>query len=293
MKNDELLQKMAKEYVEQDGENLLNENSEIDNAPTPALDVKMKTALSQKSWFMRYRARISVAASLLVLFAVGLTFLPSVLRNDISLDTTIPPGGGAQPSVIPDTGAALWGATTTQPSADAEMGFVMPPGALPEDAPDRGGQTSPPQLQLVPPYEMPRPIVPASPPHLELRETAVGEQQYSSSVDEDMFGISQVYITAPTGWRITLSGIIDGTSMALFENYTQNLVRVVISLIPESTILSGFTPMEINGVTAYLQIESSHSMLIYEYDNLQVILTTQANYRYMITIAQHLISTLN
>jgi len=258
--NDDFLKNLAKEYVMEIGEIYKKENAAITPAPTPALDAKMKAARRRKNLTIgsgfaaqrkiNKRFFVSIAASVVIL-VIGITFLPEIFNHTDS---------------------------------EAEHLYFTEDVAASQPVPDSDDAA----------FEQ-FPVAPM-PPSMEMAAEAAEPEFWDSDYDEmDMVApapslpmAGHVSLTPPPGWQI-LYVDFDG-DMAIFhlEGEAQNLVVVTAATLPPAeNDFSDFLPVLINDTWAYMRIESTHSVLIYQLDGVQFTLTTVYSYHYLMELARN------
>ena len=281
VKNEKFLQDLAKQYVKETGETYILENDAIIPEPTPGLDGKMRAARRRQKWQTHRRAFMSVAASIVVLVIAGIAFLPQFLR-DYGTD-----------------GTANFITESAMPGAEAPAAPPAPQAAAPpmvaEAAPMEDGMDDPAAADA------------AVDGSWNLAVDVAAEESFGLgiTVEEPEFrawdftlpaeppatsrrqALAQISLPPPPGWQIIYTDF-DG-DMVIFhlEGDAQNLVIVTAIIPPAENDFSEFFPVLINETWAYMRIESTHSVLIYQLDGIQFTLTTAYDYNDLITLAHN------
>ena len=267
MKSEAFLRNLAKQYVSETGEVYKRENASISPAPTPRMDGKMWAARRRQKWKMHRRTIMSIAASIVVLVVVGIAFLPEVMRDNAST----PVNDSAENEMY--FGAATGGALPSEPATPSLT--PAPPAPPVTDTVDETRVwrqvTVPDEDDLLNmdfalaedgECEIPAEATPAMPP-----------------------GIAQISLTPPPGWHIVYTDFDGDITIFHLEGAAQNRVVVIAASPPEESDFSQFFPVLINDTWAYMRLESTHSVLIYQLDGVQFTLTTAYDYQDLIILA--------
>ena len=117
IKNEDFLKNLAKQYVQETGEQYLLENDELEKSLTNRMDAKIRARLNRNK-----RVYISIAASIIVLLIASLAFLPEVLReSEYAAETQM------APVTTPAPGVGEPAPTLPAPMAPPMAGIGPPP----------------------------------------------------------------------------------------------------------------------------------------------------------------------
>lgn len=286
MKNEDFLKQLANTYAEESGKMYKQENADIAPAPIPALDKKMRSARRIQKWKTHRRTVMSIAASVIVLVVFGIALLPGILQDGSPFYTTdnerlhFGTGGAANDSAVtqaapppaPEASSpdAAPGAADTPESSEYWHFFE----AETDDSHWFDGTPGTPQLDMTEETQAtpgedtealwdsaPQPSVPPAP------------------------SLAPISLTPPPGWRIAYTDFDGDITIFHLEGEGQNHVVVMAVTPPESNDFSQFFPVLINTTWAYMRIESTHSVLIYEMDGVQFTLTTAYDHEDLIVLA--------
>ena len=272
MKSEEFLKNLAKQYVKETGEMYKRENADISPAPTLRMDGKMWAARRRQKWKTHRHIIMSVAASIVVLVVVGIAFLPEILQENASMFTN---------ESIANDAAINYGT-----AAGGTDGALSAPAA--PSAPSATEAAPPPAADIADDSMVWRQATSdeyAAQDGTQSWDLAAG--QAAEPATPPRFGLAQISLPPPPGWQIIYTDF-DG-DMAIFhlEGAAQNRVVVLAAAPPEENDFSQFFPVLINDTWAYMRIESTHSVLIYQLDGVQFTLTTAYDYHDLIMLTQH------
>jgi hypothetical protein len=278
MNSEEFLKNLAKEYADKTGEAYKAENAGISPAPTPGMDRKMQAGRRMQRWKSRRRTVMGLVASLLVVAVAGASFMHhwapgragyttderellqfGIISNDTAQrQSSTPPASqsseadGAADGVFDsdllesEDDMALWSGVLAEDSVDVRVEV----GAAREAAESVE-------------YGEPAPTAPAPTAPL----------------------MAPISLTPPPGWRITETDYDGDIIIFHLEGEGQNRVVVMATAPPENSDFSQFFPVLINTTWAYMRIESTHSVLIYQQDGMQFTLTTAYDAQDLIALA--------
>ncbi|MCL2285533.1 MAG: hypothetical protein FWC32_04120 [Firmicutes bacterium] len=280
VKNEKFLQDLAKQYVKKAGEIYKQDNDAIIPAPTPGLDGKMRAARHRQKWQSHRRAFMSVAASIVVLVIAGIAFLPQFLTN------------------FGTDGTANFATESVMPGAEAPAALPAPQAAAPpvvaEAAPMEDGMDDPAADAAVDgSWNLAVDVAVDDSFGLGIAEEEREFSRWEAAVPVEppavnqRRALAQISLPPPPGWQIIYTDF-DG-DMVIFhlEGNAQNLVIVTAIIPPAENDFSEFFPVLINETWAYMRIESTHSVLIYQLDGIQFSLTTTYDYNDLITLAHN------
>jgi len=268
MNSENFLQNIAKQYVKTTGETLIAENAAIEFTATSSLDAKFKVARRRRFWNTHRSMITGVAASIVVLVSVGAFVLPYFFANNYGFTNE----SAATPALPPAADTAAGGMAVEDDTAMWDGSFYMREVEAEEELRLGAAQTVPAE---------PAPSFPAIDPEL------VPEMADQS---DEIFGVrrqvAQVSLAMPEGWAIAYTDY-DG-DMVIFhlEGTAGNSVVVMAQLPPDQPDFSNFFSVLINDTWGYMQIESTHSVLIYEQDGVLFTLTTAYDYNDLIFLAE-------
>jgi len=277
IKDDNFLKALAKQYVKDTGQIYINENAAIHPAPTQSMDAKMRAARNRQKWQVRRRAIMGVAASVVILIIMGITFLPEILRNNLQHSAPEFTAENMAPAVADNaTGAAGVPApdipaVQALPPAPEAVFEIMEAEADAVDADDMFAWSTPPPGDVA----------------ADIAYETITEETEMYLQAAPVPNIAQISLSPPPGWQIIYTDF-DG-EMIIFhlQGAAQNLVVVTAALPPEENDFLDFFPVLINETIAFMRIESTHSVLIYEANGVQFTLTTAYDYYDLITLAHN------
>ncbi|MCL2399652.1 MAG: hypothetical protein FWC91_07925 [Defluviitaleaceae bacterium] len=105
------------------------------------------------------------------------------------------------------------------------------------------------------------------------------------AAEQSPLEIDFVSLSAPEGWQIIYTDHDGDVTIFHLESRFGGTVVVSAGLPIYDLTGSAFWPVFIQDVPAYLLVESTHSILIYEQDGFQFVLTTPYDYRDLIMLA--------
>jgi len=281
MNNEYLLKDIAKQYAKTTGEALIVENDALEFAATPSLDAKFKAVRRRRVWNMHRNAITGIAAAVVVLVGVGIFTLPYLLQNNVYSDNApaatqaLPPSldMAAESAVITDeamaggAGDAAWGGDFYFSVADDSD--------IPLDLNVGAAQTAPGAA-----FEPDAPVTAEPAPLPEAAENADDEPD---SLRMSIFGRR-----ALEGWQV-VDGHVGNWDILHYEN-PDGIVVIVTSPPFRQINIEGFSPVLINGVEAYLSVETEGSTLAFGYGDNRF-LTTTGDYSYLILFAEEFLRT--
>jgi len=276
VKDDDLLKKLADQYVQTTGKIYHHENAAITPTPTPKMDAKMKAVRRRQKWKAHSHIFAGIAATVAAAI-IMVVFLPNMLttnnRTDLN-DHFMPAASPADAMPAPQAAAPpMYDLAVVEEAIADEVAQV-----LPDFGAATGGAGN---------------IYAAGEAAAEAddMEWAFGEHDADT---ESLYPISSsarqqriTDLTPPQGWQITHTGLYDYETIIHLINEEQNLVIVTITPASEESCFAGFVPIQINHVPAFYQSDSAPFILTYVLDGMQFTLTTTYDYKDLIVLAYY------
>ena len=236
---------------------------------------------------------MGVAASVIMLAAVGLWVMPEILRLN---NADHSPSGNQMLSA----GEQVY--TVHGQSNDSPFGFIFPPGGMYNRVfglPRTGGG----EAAMAPPAadydfvlnDMMTEAAGISPPLTTApmqSQRPAQEMSEPASMPQEPSGFvprvsAEISLTPPADWQQVYANFDFDTAIFIFENRLQSSVHVTVEMLFEDDNFPGLTPVQINDIIAFMKTESTYSMLIYIHEYLRFTLTTQQDSRYLTTLARY------
>jgi len=276
VKDDDLLKKLANQYVQTTGEIYHHENAAITPTPTPKMDAKMSAARRRKKWKAHSHIFAGIAATVVAAIMM-VVFLPNMLTTNNRADTNdhfMPAASPADAMPAPQAAAPpMYDLAVAEEAVVDEVAQ-----ALPDFGAAAGGAGN---------------IYAAGEVAEEADDIAWSFGEYDADT-ESLHPISPsarqqriMDLAPPQGWQITHTGFYDYETIIHLISEEQNLVIVTITPAFEENYFTDLMPIQINHVPAFYQSESEPFVLIYELDGMQFTLTTTYDYNDLLVLAYY------